>query len=113
MLQEGKLGTAGRAGVAATLRQGSTSEVYGRTSSCRILCGMEGSGDISLSVLEGYGGAQGIPAWMEAIVEAGAVALYVDNSGFVYAYAKGCSKDEWIYTLAKFIQASLSTFRLE
>ena len=36
-----------------------------------------------LSVLEGYGGAQAVPAWMEAIVEAGALALYVDNSGFV------------------------------
>ena len=29
-----------------------------------------------------------------------------DNAGFVYAHRKGCSKDEWIYTLAKFIQAS-------
>ena len=28
-----------------------------------------------------WGGAQGVPAWMEAIVETGAVALYVDNSG--------------------------------
>jgi hypothetical protein len=64
-------------------------------------------------VLEGYGGAQGVPAWMKAIVEAGAVALYVDSSGFVYAYAKGCSKDEWIYTLAKFMQASLSGIMLE
>ena len=52
----------------------------------------------SLSVLEGYGGAKGEPALMEAIVEAGAVALYVDNSGFVYAYTKGRFKDEWIYT---------------
>ena len=67
----------------------------------------------SLSVLEGYGGAQGVPAWVEDIVKAGAVALYIDNSGFVWAYAKGCSKDEWIYTLAKFIQASFSAFLLE
>ena len=59
-----------------------------------------------LTVLEGYGGAQALPAWVEAIVEAGAVALYIDNAGFVYAHRKGCSKDEWIYTLAKFIQAS-------
>jgi hypothetical protein len=60
----------------------------------------------ALSILDGYGGAQAVPAWMEDIVEAGALALYVDNSGFVYAYTNGCSKDEWIYTLAKFIQVS-------
>ena len=60
----------------------------------------------ALSILEGYGGAMAVPAWMEAIVEAGALALFIDKSGFVYAHQKGCSKDEWIYTLAKFIQAS-------
>ena len=45
-----------------------------------------------------------MPAWVEEIVEAGAVALYVDNSGFVWAHRKGCSRDEWIYTLAKFME---------
>ena len=56
-----------------------------------------------LSVLEGFGAAGGLPVWVEEIVEAGAVAIYVDNSGFVWSHRKGCSRDEWIYTLAKFI----------
>ena len=40
---------------------------------------------------------------MEAIVEAGGVALFIDNSGFVYAYTKGSSRCEFIYTLAKYV----------
>ena len=39
---------------------------------------------------------------MEEIVEA--MALYVDNSGFVWAHRKGSSTDELIYTLAKFME---------
>ena len=42
--------------------------------------------------------------WAEDIVEAGAVATMVDNSGFCWAHSKGCSRDEYIYSLAKFIQ---------
>ena len=38
-----------------------------------------------LSVLEGFDGAGGLPAWVEEILEAGAVDLYVDNSGFVWS----------------------------
>ena len=56
-----------------------------------------------LTVLEGYGGGQGLPVWVEAIVEAGGVALFIDNSGFVYAYTKGSSRCEFIYTLAKYV----------
>ena len=41
---------------------------------------------------------------MEEIVEAGAVALYIDNSGFVWAHTKGSSRDDYIYTLAKCLQ---------
>ena len=62
-----------------------------------------------LSVLEGFGGSGGLPAWVEEIVEAGAVALYVDNSGFVWSHRKGCSRDEWIYTLAKFMYVCISS----
>jgi hypothetical protein len=57
-----------------------------------------------LSILEGYGGAQTIPVWLDDIVEAGAVGIMVDNSGFVCAQARGCSKDEFFYTLAKYIE---------
>jgi hypothetical protein len=42
--------------------------------------------------------------WAEDIVEAGAVAIMVDNSGFCWAHKKGCSRCVYIYTLAKFIQ---------
>ena len=52
-----------------------------------------------LSILEGFGGAQTIPVWVEDIVAAGAVGIMVDNTGLVWAQAKGCSKDEFIYTL--------------
>ena len=38
-----------------------------------------------LSVLGGFDGAGGLPAWVEEILEAGAVDLYVDNSGFVWS----------------------------
>ena len=57
-----------------------------------------------LSILEGYGGAQTIPVWVEDIVAAGAVGIMVDNSRFVWAQAKGCGRDEFIYTLAKYIE---------
>ena len=53
-----------------------------------------------LSILEGFGAAQTIPIWVEDIVEAGAVEVMVDNSGFVWAHTRGCSRDEYIYTLA-------------
>ena len=42
-----------------------------------------------LSILEEFGGAQTIPIWLEDIVAAGAVAIMVDNSGYVWAQAKG------------------------
>ena len=35
---------------------------------------------------------------------AGAVGVMIDNSGFFWAQAKGCSRDEFIYTLAKYIE---------
>ena len=38
------------------------------------------------------------------IVAAGAVGIMVDNSRFVWAQAKGCGRDEFIYTLAKYIE---------
>ena len=43
--------------------------------------------------LEGFGAAQTIPIWVEDIVK-------VDISGFVLAPTRGCSRDEYIYTLA-------------
>ena len=46
----------------------------------------------------------GVPAWVEEIVEAGAVAVYIDNSGFVWAHTKGSSRDDFIYTLAKCLE---------
>ena len=58
----------------------------------------------SLTLLEGFGGLGGVPVWVEEIVEAGAVALYIDNSGFVWAHTKGSSRDDYIYTLAKCLQ---------
>ena len=42
--------------------------------------------------------------WVEDIRKAGAVAIMVDNSGFVWGFSNGCSRDEYIYTLAKYIQ---------
>ena len=57
-----------------------------------------------MSVLEGYGGSAGLPAWVEEIVEAGAVAVFIDNAGFVWAHRKGSSRDEYIWTLAKFME---------
>ena len=57
-----------------------------------------------LSVLEGFGAAQCVAIWAKEIVAEGAAAIYVDNSGFVYASENGISKCEYIYTLAKFIQ---------
>ena len=53
--------------------------------------------------------AQTIPIWVEDIVEAGAVEVMVDNSGFVWAHTRGCSRDEYIYTLAKYIEVSKGT----
>ena len=35
----------------------------------------------SLSFLEGFGGAAGLPVWVEEIVEAGACAMFIDNAG--------------------------------
>jgi hypothetical protein len=58
----------------------------------------------SLALLEGFGGLGGVPVWVEEIVEAVTVALYIDNSGFVWAHAKGSSRDDYIYTLAKCLQ---------
>ena len=57
-----------------------------------------------LTILEGFGAAQVMVIWAEEIVEAGAVAIMVDNSGFCWAHARGCSRCEYIYTLAKFIE---------
>ncbi len=45
-----------------------------------------------------------LPVWVEGIVEAGAVAVFIDNSGFVWAHRKGCSRDEYVWTLAKFME---------
>ena len=56
-----------------------------------------------LSVLEGFGAAQCVALWAKDIVEIGAAAIYVDNAGFVYAAAKGSSKCEYVYTMAKYI----------
>ena len=64
--------------------------------------------DKMLSILEGFGGAQTILVWVEDIVAAGAVGIMVDNTGFVWAQAKGCSKDEFIYTLAKYIEVRVT-----
>ena len=36
-------------------------------------------------------------------MQVGAAAIYVDNAGFVYAAAKGTSKCEYVYTMAKYI----------
>ena len=58
--------------------------------------------------LEGFGGAQTIPVWVEDIVAAGAVGIMIDNTGFVWAQLKGCSKDEFIYTLAKYIEVRIT-----
>ena len=35
----------------------------------------------ALSFLEGFGGAAGLPVWIKEIVEAGACAVFIDNSG--------------------------------
>ena len=51
-----------------------------------------------------FGGAGGLPVWGEEIVETGAVALYIENSGFVWAHRKGSSRDDYIYTLAKLVE---------
>ena len=60
------------------------------------------------SIREGFGAAQTIPIWVEDIVAAGAVAVMVmvDNSGFVWAHARGCSRDECIYTFPNYIEVS-------
>jgi hypothetical protein len=57
-----------------------------------------------LTILEGFGAAQAMSVWVEDIRKAGAVAIMVDNSGFVWGFSNGCSRDEYIYTLAKYIQ---------
>jgi len=46
----------------------------------------------------------GLSVWVEEIVEAGAVAVFIDNSGFVWAHRKGFSRDEYVWTLAKFME---------
>ena len=51
---------------------------------------------VEWSNLEGFGGAQTIPVWVDDIVAAGADGIMMDNSGFVWAQAKGCSRDEYI-----------------
>ena len=56
-----------------------------------------------LSVLEGFGAAQCVALWAKEIVRIGAAAIYVDNAGFVYSCAKGTSKCEYVYTMAKYI----------
>ena len=56
-------------------------------------------------------GAQGVPAVMEAIVEAGLWHCMWIIWGV--ACANGCSKDGWIDSLAMFRQASLSGILLE
>ena len=39
---------------------------------------------------------------------AGAVGIMIDNTGCVWAQLKGCSKDEFIYTLAKYIEVRIT-----
>ena len=52
----------------------------------------------------GFGAAQTMSIWVEDIRKAGAVAMMGDNSGVVWGFRNGCSRDEYIYTLAKYIQ---------
>ena len=49
----------------------------------------------------GFGAAQTMSIWVEDIRKAGAVAIMVDNSGVVWGFRNGCSRDAYIYTLAK------------
>ena len=60
--------------------------------------------DRSLTLLDGFGGLGGVPVWVEETMEAGAVALYINNSGFEGAHTKGSSRDDYICTLAKCLQ---------
>ena len=49
-------------------------------------------GGRSLSFLEGFGGAYGLPVWVEDIVEAGALSLNIDNR-VTDALSKGNMKE--------------------
>ena len=60
--------------------------------------------DRSLTLLDGFGGLGGVPVWVEETMEDGAVALYINNSGFEGAHTKGSSRDDYICTLAKCLQ---------
>ena len=52
--------------------------------------------DKRLSVLKEFSAAQNMPIWAEEIKQAGAVAIMVDNFGFVWGYRKGCGRTEYI-----------------
>ena len=54
-----------------------------------------------------------VSIWAADIVEVGAAAIYVDNNGFVWVCQNGCSRDEYIYTLAKYIEVSYSIQGIE
>jgi hypothetical protein len=56
-----------------------------------------------LFLLESYGTAQALSIWVEEIIRAGAAGTMVDISDFVWSHTNGCSSDEYIYTLSKYM----------
>ena len=56
---------------------------------------------LKLTLLEGYAAFLGLLSWLPEVVKRGSVVLRVDNTGFVYAFQKGHSRDPYVYTLVK------------
>ena len=56
---------------------------------------------LKLTLLEGYAAFLGLLTWLPEVVKRGSVVLRVDNTGFVYAFQKGHSRDPYVYTLVK------------
>ena len=54
-----------------------------------------------MTLLEGYAAFLGLLTWLPQVVRRGSVMLRVDNTGFVYAFQKGHSRDPYVYTLVK------------
>ena len=54
-----------------------------------------------LTLLEGLAAFVGLLAWLPKVVKRGSVILRVDNTGFVYAFKKGHSRDLFVYTIVK------------
>ena len=57
-----------------------------------------------LTLLEGFAAAAMLMFWAREAQLRGAEALMVDNIGFCFASQNGSSRDEMIWTVAKFIQ---------